>query len=84
MGRPRVCEEERVLTPVRLPRSVRDALRAAAASRDVSVNLLVTRAVTEYLQRLPAIDQQLGGQPAGQLDGQLGGQLDGQLDRGSS
>ena len=61
MGRPRVCEEERVLTPVRLPRSVRDALRDAAATRDVSVNLLVTRAVTEYLERLPDVDEQLDG-----------------------
>lgn len=66
MGRPRVCEEERVLTPVRLPRSVRDALREAAAARDVSVNLLVTRAVTEYLGRLPDVDEQLDG---AQFDG---------------
>lgn len=66
MGRPRVCEEERVLTPVRLPRSVRDALRDAATARDVSVNLLVTRAVTEYLERLPAVDDQLD---AARLDG---------------
>jgi len=61
MGRPRVCEEERVPTAVRLPRSVRDALREAAAARDVSVNLLVTRAVTEYLGRLPDVDAQLDG-----------------------
>ncbi len=66
MGRPRVCEEERVLTPVRLPRSVRDALREAATARDVSVNLLVTRAVIEYLERLPAVDDQLD---AARLDG---------------
>jgi len=59
MGRPRVCEEERVATAVRLPRSVHDALREAAARRDVSVNLLVTRAVAEYLERLPDVDEQL-------------------------
>lgn len=64
MGRPRVCEEERVLTPVRLPRSVRDALRDAAAARDVSVNLLVTRAVTDYLDRLPDVEAQLPGSPS--------------------
>ena len=61
MGRPRVCEEERVLTPVRLPQSLRDELRVVARQRDVSVNHLVTRAVAEYLAHLPPLDEHLDG-----------------------
>jgi len=36
--------------------SLRDDLLAAAAARDVSVNYLVTRAIGDYLARLPQID----------------------------
>lgn len=36
----------------RLPAPVRRRLHAAAAGRDVSANLLITRAVTEVLDRL--------------------------------
>jgi hypothetical protein len=56
MGRPRIYEEPRVATAIRLPASLRDELKAAATERDVSVNFLVTRAVLDYLRRLPAID----------------------------
>lgn len=56
MGRPRIYDEPRVATAIRLPASLRDELQAAAAERDVSVNFLVTRAVSDYLQRLPAVD----------------------------
>lgn len=55
MGRPRIHEEPRVATAIRLPTSLRDELRAVAAERDVSVNLLVTRAVLDYLRRLPSL-----------------------------
>lgn len=55
MGRPRIYEEPRVATAIRLPTSLRDELQAAAAERDVSVNLLVTRAVRDYLGRLPSL-----------------------------
>lgn len=55
MGRPRIYEEPRVATAIRLPVSLRDELRAVAAERDVSVNLLVTRAVLDYLVRLPSL-----------------------------
>lgn len=54
MGRPRIYEEPRVVTAIRLPASLRDELRTVAAERDVSVNLLVTRAVVDYLRRLPS------------------------------
>jgi hypothetical protein len=53
MGRPKIYEEPRVATAVRLPTSLHDELQRAAAARDVSVNLLVNRAVTDYLQHLP-------------------------------
>lgn len=56
MGRPRVYDEPRVATAVRLPASLVGQLRTAARARNVSVNLLVTRAVSEYLRRLPAPD----------------------------
>jgi predicted transcriptional regulator len=56
MARPRRYEERRVATAVRLPESVHRRLREAAAERDVSANLIVTRAVTDFLDRLPTAD----------------------------
>jgi hypothetical protein len=55
--RPRICDEPRVVTAVRLPASLRHELDRAAAERAVSVNFLVTRAVTDYLRSLPPLDQ---------------------------
>jgi predicted transcriptional regulator len=52
MGRPKTCEEDRIATAVRLPASIHRRLHEAAELRDVSANLLVTRAVTDYLDRL--------------------------------
>jgi predicted transcriptional regulator len=52
MARPRTYLEDRVATAVRLPASVHRRLHEAAADRHVSANLLVTRAVTEFLNRL--------------------------------
>ncbi|HVC71381.1 MAG TPA: toxin-antitoxin system HicB family antitoxin [Acidimicrobiales bacterium] len=52
MGRPKLHEERRVSTQVRLPESLHERLRLAAQDRDVSVNLVVTRALVEYLERL--------------------------------
>ncbi len=56
MGRPRMYDEPRVATAIRLPSSLRDELQAAAIERDVSVNFLVTRAVAAYLRQLPYPD----------------------------
>lgn len=64
MGRPRTSDEPRVATAVRLPESVHRRLHDAASERDVSANLIVTRAVTEYLDRLPSADQVLAAQDA--------------------
>jgi predicted transcriptional regulator len=52
MARPRTYVEARVATAVRLPESVHRRLHEAAVDRDVSANLLITRAVTEFLDRL--------------------------------
>lgn len=56
MGRPRISDEPRVATAVRLPESIHRRLQAAARDRDVSANLIVTRAVAEYLDRLPSAE----------------------------
>jgi hypothetical protein len=53
MGRPREYHERRVTTAVRLPESLHRHLRDAARERDVSANLLVERAVAEFLRALP-------------------------------
>jgi predicted HicB family RNase H-like nuclease len=46
-----------VTTAVRLPASLHDHLRDCALERDVSVNLLVTRAVEAYLDQLPPVGE---------------------------
>lgn len=59
MGRPRVSDERRIATAVRLPESIHRRLQVAASDRDVSANLLITKAVDEYLRRLPSADEAL-------------------------
>lgn len=59
MGRPRICDERRIATAVRLPESLHRRLQLAARDRDVSANLLITRAVDEYLERLPRAEEVL-------------------------
>lgn len=59
MPRPRTYEEPRVATAVRLPVSIYRRLHDAASDRDVSANLLVIRAVSELLDRLPASEPRL-------------------------
>lgn len=54
MARPRIHSEERVVTAVRLPVPLRDELHRVAASRDVSVNYLINRAVLNLLEELAA------------------------------
>ena len=45
--------EKRVATAVRLPESLHHQLQDQAELRDVSVNFLVVRAMTKYLQNPP-------------------------------
>lgn len=51
-----MTDEPRVTTAVRLPESLHTRLHEAAAERDVSANLLVTRALDTYLDALPPVD----------------------------
>jgi len=60
MARPRTYQERRIATAVRLPESVHRRLHEAAANRDISANLLVTRAVTDFLDQLPTAESALG------------------------
>jgi predicted transcriptional regulator len=55
MGRPRIYDEPRIATAIRLPASLRNELQTVAAARDVSVNYLVTRAVSDYLHQLASV-----------------------------
>jgi predicted transcriptional regulator len=47
----------RVATAVRLPEEIHEQLQEHAEMRDVSVNWLVTRAVEQFLERLPSREQ---------------------------
>ncbi|MHB8435874.1 MAG: hypothetical protein ACYDC0_08360 [Acidimicrobiales bacterium] len=53
MGRPRTYLEPRRATAVRLPVSLHERLRSEADVRLVSANLLIERAISEFLDRLP-------------------------------
>lgn len=57
MTRPKLYDEKRRATAVRLPPGLHDRLRAEAAARQVSANLLVEHAIAEYLDRLPSVDR---------------------------
>ncbi len=52
MARPKIYDEPRVTTAVRIPPEVRDELHRVARARDVSVNYLINRAVEEFLPTL--------------------------------
>jgi hypothetical protein len=59
MSRPKIYDEPRVATAIRLPSSLHGELQSAATERDVSVNLLVTRAVSAFLAQLPPLGDDL-------------------------
>lgn len=69
MGRPRVSDERRIATAVRLPESIHQRLHLTARQRDVSANLLITRAVTEFLNRLPCTDDAIDTAPTSPRNG---------------
>ena len=54
MARPKLYEEPRVNTAVRLPRALHSKLRKTAYERELGVNLLITRAIESYLAGLEA------------------------------
>jgi predicted HicB family RNase H-like nuclease len=49
----RTDTEKRIATAVRLPQHLHDELQRQAEQRDVSVNYLVVRAVSQYLETAP-------------------------------
>lgn len=55
MSRPREYDGHRVTCAVRLPDDLHARLRDAAREREVSMNRLIERAVSEYLDRLVPI-----------------------------
>ena len=57
MARPRLYEENRLTTAVRLPEALHQRLQEAALERDVSVNLLVVKAIERYLDQPIPLDQ---------------------------
>jgi hypothetical protein len=65
MSRPRVYDEPRVATAIRLPASLHEELQSVASEREVSVNFLVTRAVSAYLARLPPAEDEAGTETEG-------------------
>lgn len=56
VARPKISNEPRVPTAVRLPESIHRRLREEAFARDVSANLLMVRAIRGYLDTLPPVD----------------------------
>jgi hypothetical protein len=56
MPRPKLYEERRILTAVRIPESLHRQLQVAAAEREISVNLLIIRAIKNHLEHLPPLD----------------------------
>lgn len=64
MARPRLYEETRVATAVRLPVAVHRRLHETASARAVSANLLVTRALEEFLDHLAPVEETLAVPPA--------------------
>lgn len=55
VGRPRVYGR-RIGTVFRLPPELHERLKEAARERDVSANLLVTRAIDDFLDRLTPVE----------------------------
>jgi predicted HicB family RNase H-like nuclease len=56
MARPKLYEERRIPTAVRIPESLHRQLHEAAAEREVSVNLMIIRAIKNHLEHLPPLD----------------------------
>lgn len=52
MARPKKYDHERVTTAIRMSEDLQRRLRTAADERDISVNLLAVKAITDYLDHL--------------------------------
>jgi hypothetical protein len=60
VARPRVYDEERVATAVRLPRALHEQLHEAADERQVAANLLIVKAIERFLAQLTPVDELTG------------------------
>lgn len=56
MPRPKLYEEKRIPTAVRIPESLHRQLQAVADEREVSVNLIIVKAIEKHLEQLPPVD----------------------------
>jgi predicted HicB family RNase H-like nuclease len=59
MARPKTHQVKRVTTAVRLPEPLHERLTTEAERREVSTNLLITKAVENYLDHLVPVDEVL-------------------------
>ena len=57
MARPKLFEEKRIPTAVRIPGSLHRQLHATAEQREISVNFLIVRAIKKHLEQLPPLDE---------------------------
>jgi predicted HicB family RNase H-like nuclease len=57
MARPKLYEEKRIPTAVRIPESLHRQLQEAAEEREISVNLLIVRAIKKHLEQLPPLEE---------------------------
>jgi predicted HicB family RNase H-like nuclease len=64
MARPKLYEEKRIPTAVRIPESLHRELQSAAEERDVSVNFLILRAIKRHLEQLSPVDEVREDRPA--------------------
>lgn len=55
-GRPKEHPEDRVTTAVRIPRDLYKRLKREAVERDSSLNHLLVKAASYYLERLPSLE----------------------------
>ena len=56
MARPKVHQEPRVTTALRVPRDLHERLKLAAEERQVAANLLAVKALEDYLDRLIPVE----------------------------
>lgn len=67
--------ERRVATAIRLPADLSKQLRDEAARRDVSMNYLIVRAVTRYLENAVPVNELLATRPATEMGDESKGRL---------
>jgi len=64
MARPKLYEEKRIPTAVRIPESLHHRVQVIAAEREISVNLLIIRAIERHLDQLSPLENELADKSA--------------------